>query len=124
KEAQLREVVEKSNCVNLYYASASDFKKIPGSPIAYWVSEKVREAFEKGRPLASIAKPKLGMRTGNNEKYIRTWSEVSFCKAGFGFASAQEAQESHLKWFPYNKGGEFRRWYGNNEYLVNWENDG
>lgn len=109
---------------HFYRASAADFRKIPGSPIAYWVSKRVREAFEKGLPLASIAKPKLGMRTGNNENYIRSWSEVSYGKAGFGFASAQGAQDSHLKWFPYNKGGAFRRWYGNNEYLVNWENDG
>jgi len=78
----------------------------------------------KGQPLTSIAKPKLGMRTGNNDKYIRIWSEVSYGKSGFNFASAHEAQESRLKWFPYNKGGDFRRWYGNNEYLVNWENDG
>ncbi|HAT1978994.1 TPA: BREX-1 system adenine-specific DNA-methyltransferase PglX [Legionella pneumophila] len=118
------EAINNPDCGWFYRASATEFKKIPGGPIAYWVSEKVRDAFEKGLPLTSIAKPKLGMRTGNNDKYIRIWSEVPFGKAGFGFTNAKEAQESRLKWFPYNKGGEFRRWYGNNEYLVNWENDG
>ncbi len=117
---------DKATSMEKYFfkASADDFKNIPGSPIAYWASEQVRLAFEQGTPLAKIAKPKLGMRTGNNEKFIRLWVEVNFSEAGFGFKNSQEAQQSGLKWFPYNKGGEFRRWYGNNEYLVNWEDDG
>ena len=107
-----------------FEASPSDFKKIPGSPIAYWVSDQIRYIFENSTQLKEIAKPKLGMRTGDNDRFIRIWSEIDIKKSGFRFHSAKIAQESGLKWFPYNKGGEFRRWYGNNDYLVNWENDG
>lgn len=109
---------------NFYRASAADFKKIPGSPIAYWVSDKMRNTFLAGASLGSIAKPKLGMRTGNNERFVRYWFEVWHNKIGFSFKNSQEAKDSGLKWFPYNKGGDFRRWYGNNENVVNWENDG
>lgn len=109
---------------HFYRASAADFKKIPGNPVAYWVSNNVRKAFSDGKPLGVIAKPKLGMRTGNNDLFIRLWAEVSIKKSGFGCNDALDAKKSGLKWFPYNKGGEFRRWYGNNDYLVNWENDG
>lgn len=109
---------------HFYRASAADFDKIPGSPVAYWVSKNMRKAFADGKPLGMIAKPKLGMRTGNNDRFIRIWTEVSIKKSGFGFSSALDAKKSGLKWLPYNKGGEFRRWYGNNDYLVNWENDG
>jgi len=109
---------------NFYRASGEDFKKIPGSPIAYWVSERVFEIFKNCKSFDSIAKPKLGMRTGNNEKFIRYWYEVDQLKIGYNFKNALEAKNSGLKWFPYNKGGDFRRWFGNNEYVVNWENDG
>jgi type II restriction/modification system DNA methylase subunit YeeA len=118
------EAIKNSNCGWFYNAKPDDFKKIPGSPVAYWVSDKVRDVFENGTPFGHIAKPKLGMRTGNNELFIRLWFEVEIKKTGFCFRNAKDAQSSGLKWFPYNKGGEFRRWYGNNENLVNWENDG
>ena len=101
-----------------------DFKKIPGSPIAYWVSDKVRGAYEKAVLLKEIASPKLGMRTGDNERFLRRWFEIDFEKVGLNFGTAKQAQLSEKKWFPYNKGGDFRKWYGNNEYFVNWEDDG
>lgn len=105
-------------------ASAQDFKKIPGSPIAYWVSDRVREVFEEGVPLGKIAEPCQGLATADNNRFLRLWYEVSQNKSGFGYDPAMEAKQSKKKWFPYNKGGEYRRWYGNNDYLVNWENDG
>ena len=105
-------------------ASAADFQKIPGSPIAYWVSKEIRKAFEAGQQLSTIAEPRLGMATGDNDRYVRAWHEVAQSKVGYGFTSREDARRSKRKWFPYNKGGAFRRWYGNNEYLVNWENDG
>lgn len=118
KEEELRLMRE-----NPYRASATDFKKIPGSPIAYWISNRARNCFENGEPFSNTAEPRLGMATGNNDIYIRNWHEVSFREIGFGL-TRKLARESGLKWFPYNKGGDFRKWYGNNEYVVNWENDG
>ena len=101
-----------------------DFEKIPGSPIAYWVSDKVREIFEKNQKLGDIGEAKVGLQTADNNRFLRLWNEVNYNKIGYNISSSQEALESKKKWFPYNKGGEFRKWYGNQEYLVNWENDG
>ncbi|MDC4794073.1 BREX-1 system adenine-specific DNA-methyltransferase PglX [Acinetobacter baumannii] len=101
-----------------------DFKKIPGSPVAYWVSEKVLEIFESSPSMGSVADARQGLATADNNRFLRLWQEVDIQKIGFGMESRHQAQSSHKKWFPYNKGGEFRKWYGNQEYVVNWENDG
>lgn len=101
-----------------------DFEKIPGSPIAYWVSDKVRDIFEKNQKLGDIGEAKQGLATADNNRFLRLWNEVNYHKIGYNMSNSQEALESKKKWFPYNKGGEFRKWYGNQEYLVNWENDG
>ena len=92
---------------NRYEAKQDDFEKIPGSPIAYWVSDRVKEIFEKSEKLGEIAEPRQGMATSDNNRFLRNWSEISFTKIGFNFSNRTEAQESGLKWFPYNKGGEF-----------------
>ena len=102
----------------------NDFKKIPGSPVAYWVSEKVRGIFENSSSMGDISNAVVGLQTGDNNRFLRFWQEVSISKVGFGMESRDQAKSSLKKWFPYNKGGEFRKWYGNQEYLVNWENDG
>jgi type II restriction/modification system DNA methylase subunit YeeA len=107
-----------------YRASAADFMKIPGGPVAYWVSDDLRSVFLKNKSLGELGEPRLGMATGNNDLHIRCWQEVSYNKVGLNFENRKEAESSQKKWFPYNKGGQFRRWYGNNEYLVNWEKDG
>jgi hypothetical protein len=109
---------------NRYEAKQEDFEKIPGSPIAYWVSDRVKEIFEKSTKLREIAEPRQGLATGYNERFLRVWNEVNFNKIGLHFKNRDEAKLSKLKWFPYNKGGEFKKWYGNQEYIVNWENDG
>ena len=101
-----------------------DFKKIPGSPIAYWVSEKVLEIFETSPSMGEVADARQGLATANNNRFLRFWQEVAIQKIGFGMENREQAQSTHKKWFPYNKGGEFRKWYGNQEYVVNWENDG
>ena len=101
-----------------------EFKKIPGSPVAYWVSERVREVFEEGEPLSSVAKPRVGMRTGDNERFLRQWHEVSLEEFNFMSANATQASSSEKKWFPFIKGGDFRKWFGNVEYVVNWANNG
>lgn len=105
-------------------ASAADFKKIPGSPIAYWVSERIREIFLRSKPLDSISEIKQGLATCNNDLFLRLWFEVSGNKIGYEMKNFEEALESTSKWFPYNKGGGYRKWYGNNDYLVNWHNGG
>ena len=112
------------NKANYFQAKQKDFEKIPGSPIAYWVSDKVREIFEKNQKLGEIADLKNGFTTGNNDLFLRLWNEVSFIKIGYNMKNSQEALESKKKWFPYNKGGNFKKWYGNQEYLINWENEG
>lgn len=105
----------------LFHASAEDFKKIPGSPIAYWLS---LDAFVNSEFIKNIGDVKTGMTTSNNEKFVRFWQEVDIGKVKFAACSSQGAIDSGMKWFPYNKGGGFRKWYGLNENLVNWFNDG
>ncbi len=107
-----------------FIAVSSNFNKIPGSPIAYWLSDKFISIFEKCSRLESLCKPVQGLATANNDRFLRLWYEVDFLKIGFNKANAEDAKNSNCKWFPYNKGGDYRRWYGNQEYVVNWENDG
>ena len=118
------EAVKNPNCKWLFRAAAVDFKKIPGSPIAYWASDRVKEVFEEGRALKEIAATLQGMATRDNSRFIRLWSEVCFSKSHFDAKNRESAKLSGKKWFPYNKGGKFRKWYGNSEYFVNWESDG
>ncbi len=121
--AELKEI-EFHNSFNRFSTFKSAFKKIPGSPMAYWVCERVRQIFEEGTPLGKIAEPRQGMATADNKRFLRLWYEVSINGIGFCYGNREEAKESLKKWFPYNKGGDFRKFYGNNEYVVNWENDG
>ena len=118
------EAIKNPNCNWRFQAKQKDFEKIPGSPIAYWVSDKIREIFEKNQKLGEVGEAKQGLATADNNRFLRLWNEVSFTKIGYNMSNSQEALESKKKWFPCNKGGEFRKWYGNQEYLVNWENDG
>ncbi len=120
KPERLLEALANPECEWFYRADASGFEAIPGSPIAYWASDATVKAFSNP-PLGSATETHLGMATCDNEKFLRLWYEVS---------SNKRAQPSCYPyagdrvWFPYNKGGLFRKWYGNDEYLVNWENDG
>lgn len=112
------------NNKNYYSANQKEFKKIPSSPIAYWVSDRVREIFEKNQTLGEVGVAKQGLATADNDRFLRLWNEINYNKIGFGIENSEKTIESKKKWFPYNKGGEKRKWYGNQEYLVNWENDG
>ena len=112
------------NKENYYKTNQKDFEKIPSSPIAYWVSDKVRDIFEKSQKLGDVGEAKVGLQTGDNDKFLRLWNEVNYNKIGFGISNSKEAIENEKKWFLFNKGGDKRKWYGNQEYLVNWENDG
>ncbi len=108
----------------LALASASDIRKIPGFPIAYWVSEALRGAFPNSTLLGDVCDFRIGMATGKNDWHVRQWHEVSQSRVGFGCGSRRESADSGKKWFPYAKGGDFRKWSGNEESLVNWEADG
>ena len=109
---------------NFYRASAADFKKIPGSPIAYWVSEKVRSIFVDGDKLSEYGIPLRTLQTGNKDKYIRYWYEVPTENFTKKIISANEAIISSKKWYAFHNGGAFRRWYGNLDYVVNWQYNG
>ncbi len=108
---------------NRYNTDQSNFSKIPGSPVAYWVSAGLLSAFATGKSLGDIALARNGMKTGENGRFVRLWWEVIL--QGFNSTACdwKEASSSGAKWFPYNKGGEFRKWYGNNDCIVNWQNE-
>ncbi len=106
------------------HVSQQNFKKIPGCPIGYWVSEKIFSRFAGNLALSAVCKPTQGLATADNARFLRYWHEVNPARIGFGMGSAEEAKESGKKWFPYNKGGGARRWYGLQEYIINWENNG
>ena len=109
----------------LYYTqNQENFFAIPGNPLAYWVGDSIRRIFTQNRPLSAVCRPTQGMATADNGRFVRFWFEPSPTRIGFGMPSSREAQASRKKWFPYNKGGLFRRWYGNQEFVVNWEDDG
>lgn len=107
----------------LFIANAIKFTKIPGYPIAYWISDKLVEAFS-GAKLGEIAAPRQGLATGENNKFLRLWFEVDIENAYFNATDGINAFASGKKWFPCNKGGTFRKWYGNNAYLIDWLGDG
>jgi type II restriction/modification system DNA methylase subunit YeeA len=107
-----------------YRVNAQRMLKIPEQPIAYWVTETVAEVFRTSKSLSDYGQPRQGFATGLNDRFLRRWVEVAFSNIGFGMSNRAEAQRSGKTWFPCNKGGEFRRWYGNNDLIVDWENDG
>ena len=109
------EAINNPNCGWLFKASSNDFLTIPGSLIAYWLSNKMKDVFKNAKNLSELHSPKKGLTTGDNDSFIRLWHEVSNSKSSIGEGS---------KWFPMTKGGDFRKWYGNNEYFIDWENDG
>lgn len=108
----------------VFYATQDNFSKIPGSPVAYWVSDSLLNAFVKGTYLGALAESKQGLATADNNRFLRLWYEVENDKVCYSCKNTEESKNDLYKWYPYNKGGEFRKWYGNNDYIVNWENDG
>ena len=111
------------NLENRYFPDQQTFSKIPDAPIAYWASNRLIEAFDN-KKLGEIAAVKQGLATGENNRFLRLWYECEIDHINFNATSTEEALRSGKKWFPYNKGGEYRKWYGNNDYVVNWEKDG
>lgn len=108
----------------LYKSSQENFSKIPGSPIAYWSSNKLINDFKDGVCLKEICDTRKGLATSDNNRFLRLWYEVCYNKIGIGVKSNEDTFFNGKKWFPLNKGGAFRRWYGNRDYVINWENNG
>ncbi|MBK0050475.1 BREX-1 system adenine-specific DNA-methyltransferase PglX [Leuconostoc sp. S50] len=120
QDQKVLEIIENPDTGYLYRTNQANFKKIPGSPIAYWVSPHTSNTFIENSAASQYAEIVSGMTTGNNDKYMRSWFEVSFENVAFNQDNISDIDLTQQYWFPYNKGGHFRRWYGNNDYLVNW----
>ena len=118
------EAIKNHNCDWFYRASSTDFKKVPGCPIVYWSSKSIMDLFRTYDSFDKYGETLQGMTTCDNDFYIRYWWEVESLKIGRSYTNRNDAKQSKKKWFPYTKGGAKRKWYGNNEYIVNWENDG
>lgn len=103
---------------NYHYPKQSNFSKIPGSPVAYWVSDNFVQAYDLGSQIGQFSTVSEGVKTGNNDLFLRLWYEVA--KQRFSFARSSEG----YKWYPHHKGGDFRKWYGNRDWIINWEADG
>ncbi|MGO5392175.1 BREX-1 system adenine-specific DNA-methyltransferase PglX [Collinsella sp. LCP19S3_C9] len=119
QEGKTLEAISNPDCGWFYRRDAETFKQIPGTPIAYWASDALLSAFSKGLKLSECLIAKQGMKTADNDTFLRQWFEVSRSKESCWSLSPDRA-----KWVPYLKGGEFRKWFGNNSYVINWENDG
>jgi len=109
---------------NRYFTTQKSFLKLPGSPIVYWLPEALIQAFQDGEVLKNHGDTRQGMATSDNNRFIKQWFEVEYSKIGFKCTSSIAAKEANKKWYPYNKGGAYRKWYGNLEYVINYENDG
>lgn len=124
QEPKTLEAIQNPNCGYFYRADATTFHDIPGSPIAFWARDSIRGAFRSGSPVSKYSSPKKGLGTGNKDLFMRYWWEPSEKNLELHAKSRQQAAASGKKWFPHNKGGNFRKWYGNCDYVVDWQNDG
>lgn len=111
------------NKERIYKTKKENFFKIPRNSIAYWLTDKIYDLFDNEK-LSDYAKPRQGLATANNKRFLRFWHEVNINNCGFNCKTIEDSKISKKKWFPYNKGGSFRKWYGNQNYLVNWHNNG
>ena len=109
---------------SVYKISQTSFIRIHGSPLAYWLSDRALSIFDLNKPLDAYFDVKQGLATADNGLFLRQWHEPSITNIGFNMGSREEAKKSGCRWFPYNKGGGFRKWYGNQDNVVDWENDG
>ena len=124
KREKLLEALTNPACGWFYRADATTFHDIPGSPIAYWASDNMLKAFVSGQSFKSVAKPRVGMQTGNNDRFLREWWEVAIDNTSTDSTSQPGFEQTGAKWAAYNKGGSFRKWYGNLDYVVNWLDEG
>jgi hypothetical protein len=118
------EAIDNPKCGYRYTASSDNFEKIPGSPVAYWVSQNMLRAFETGKRLSMIVDVKSGLSTTNNDLFLKCWYEVLIGNIGFAIDTVGKTSELPYKWYPIAKGGNYRKWYGNLDYVVNWQKNG
>lgn len=124
QEPKALEAIHNKSCGYLYETCLDSLLKISGAPIVYWISDNMKQVFTRGEHLGGIAKPKVGLQTGNNDKFLHFWYEINKENMGINCCNMQEALNTGRKWFPHNKGGAYRKWYGNKEYVVDWQNNG
>ena len=124
QKEKVLEAIANPDCGYFYEAQQSNFSKIPGSPVAYNFSEEVFDIFDHNEKFPEYGTTRLGMTTASNDTFVRLWHEVQTSKCCLDAENAEQVLSLRAKWVPYNKGGAFRRWYGNIDCLVNWENDG
>ena len=124
KDEMLRHAISDRSSDIFYISSPLDFVSIPGEPIAYWLSESFRSLFKENDCLGDKVEAGNGLQTNDNDLYLRQWHEVGNRSLGAGISDREAAAASGKKWFPYNKGGEFRRWYGNDDFVIDWQDDG
>ncbi len=124
QKQKVLEAIKNKDCGYFYETDSNNFSKIPGSTIAYWLSDMMFKIFAESKTLSEVAKPRQGLATSDNDRFLKLWFEIRFGKIGFDIANIDDKKKFNYKWFPCTKGGAFRRWYGNNAYVINWENDG
>jgi type II restriction/modification system DNA methylase subunit YeeA len=118
------EAIRNPECEWFHVAKPDDFMNITGCPIAYWLEKPALEVFNKSAPLSSIAEPRQGIATADNDRFMRIWTEVDWSKVLISANCAEDVNRARAKWIPYNKGGKYRKWYGNREFVINWADDG
>lgn len=118
------EAIQYPDCGWLHYRDQEDFFSIPGTPLAFWLEEAAFTAFKNNPKLGDVAQVRVGIQTSDNTRFLRRWHEVDFEDIGFDITSRAAAAELNKKWIPYNKGGRFRQWYGNHDYVINFKDDG
>jgi len=119
-----RKAIQDPFCNYRFSATINDFKKIPGTPIVYWISDRMRKLFDGLPAISESLTVTGGMTTADNDRFLRLWHEVADVNTFKNCTDREEAKDSGKRWFPYNKGGSYRKWFGNRDYHVNWQNDG
>ena len=117
------EALENKNCGYFYESDENNFTKIPGMPIAYWFNDQIMDIYKNGTALGELAAPRKGNSTSDNNRFLRLWYEVAIDKINFKKTKIVLKESIDKRWYPYNKGGGYRKWYGYNEYIIDWYND-
>lgn len=124
KAQLLREAAANNDHTVRFETSVAALAVIPGRPVVYWASRQILKVFSVGTPLGEIAPAKQGLATADNERFLRQWFEVSADRSYMRARDREDAKASGARWFPHNKGGEYRKWWGNQDYVINWQDDG
>jgi hypothetical protein len=118
------EAIKNPGCEWRFSVPSNEFSRLPNTPISYWLPKEVRQLFSTKPALGTVAKSVKGLDTCDNDRFMRLWSEVPISQIGFSISNREQARESGKRWFPYCKGGSYRKWFGNQEFVVNWQHDG